>query len=280
MKKILAKLCKHKLLPRKFHYDIYRICKGHSILLSRKLAFSDIKMLLNIGDYIHFWMYVEGGYELPFLKFLHNHLPQGGTFIDAGANVGSYTLNLATKMNLVIAIEACKNNASIIQATCALNNINNVQIYNNALSKIDDEIIDLYISNNTCGSNSLYIRNESNKKESVKTITIDTICIKNSIKDVQFIKIDIEGAEYDCLQGAIKIIERDNPLILCEFNSSAASLAGYNLTALYNFLIERTYSPFILDERKMKLIGFDKKELNNNSFQKNIFFVHKNKKIR
>ena len=274
-KKILARFCRYKLIPSKFHYEIYKLCKGTLLLLTRKLAFSDVKMLLNIGDYIQFWIYIDGAYELNFIKFLVNYLPKGGTFIDAGANVGSYSLNLASRMDNVIAVEASRQNASIIQAACALNNLYNIKVFINALYNKDNETIDLYISSNTCGNNSLFIMDDYSKTESVKTITIDTICEENHIRDVRLIKIDIEGAEYFCLQGAIKTIERDHPIILCEFNSRAAKLAGYNLSVLVDFFKTQSYEPFILN-KEMKLIAFDESKIHDDSFADNIFYIYKN----
>jgi len=273
-KKILARLCRYKLIPSKFHYEIYKLCKGSLLLMTRKLAFSDVKMLLNISDYIQFWIYISGAYELNFIKFLVNYLPRGGTFIDAGANVGSYTFNLASRMDSVIAVEASRQNASIIQATCTLNNLFNIKVYINALHNNDNETIDLYISPDTCGNNSLFIMDNCSRTESVNTITIDTICAENNIKDVRFIKIDIEGAEYFCLQGAINTIERDHPVILCELNSRAAKHAGYNLSVLADFFKDQSYYPFMLN-KEMKLITFDESKINDDSFSDNIFYIYK-----
>ena len=83
------------------------------------LAYTKTKVLLDVGDYIQYWMYVNGAYESSFLKFVRNKLiSRKGTIVDAGANVGSYTLNLYDKADHIIAVEASGSNAAFIQSVC------------------------------------------------------------------------------------------------------------------------------------------------------------------
>lgn len=157
----------------------------------------------------------------------------------------------------------------------ALNYIKNVRVYNNALYKTDGELIELYVSNDTCGNNSMYKTTGYSEIESVQTLTIDTICAENGVNDVRLIKIDIEGAEYNCLLGAQKTIERYRPIVLCEFNRIAAEAAGYDLSLLYGFFKERDYEAFLLDEHAQQLLPFDERVLEGKSFAKNLFLIPK-----
>ena len=276
LRKIAIILCRYRLIPRKFHFDIYQYCKGHTLLLTRMLAYTKTKVLLDVGDYIQYWMYVNGAYEASFLKFVRNKLISSkGTIVDAGANVGSYTLNLYDKADYIIAVEASGSNAAFIQSVCALNHIKNVRVYNNALYKTDGELIELYVSNDTCGNNSMYKTTEYSEIESVQTLTIDTICAENGVNDVRLIKIDIEGAEYNCLLGAQKTIERYRPIVLCEFNRVAAEVAGYDLSLLYGFFKERDYEAFLLEEHAQRLLPFDERVLEEKSFANNLFLIPK-----
>lgn len=276
LRKIAVTLCRYRLIPRKFHFDIYQYCKGHTLLLTRKLIYTKTRVLLDVGDYIQYWMYVNGAYETSYLKFIRNNLIiKGGAVVDAGANVGSYTLNLYDKADHIIAIEASGSNAAFIQSVCALNHIKNVRVYNNALYKTDGELIELYVSNDTCGNNSMYKTTGYSEIESVQTLTIDTICTENAVNDIRLIKIDIEGAEYNCLLGAQKTIERYRPIVLCEFNRMAAEAAGYDLSLLYDFFKQRDYEAFLLEERAQELIPFEERRLELSSFQENLFLFPK-----
>lgn len=244
-------------------------------MLTRKLIYTKTRVLLDVGDYIQYWMYVNGAYETSYLKFIRNNLIIRGAVVDAGANVGSYTLNLYDKADHIIAIEASGSNAAFIQSVCALNHIKNVRVYNNALYKTDGELIELYVSNDTCGNNSMYKTTGYSEIESVQTLTIDTICAENAVNDIRLIKIDIEGAEYNCLLGAQKTIERYRPIVLCEFNRIAAEVAGYDLSLLYGFFKERDYEAFLLDEHAQRLLPFEERELEQKSFANNLFLIPK-----
>jgi len=276
LRKIAIILCRYRLIPRKFHFDIYQYCEGHTLLLTRVLAYTKTKVLLDVGDYIQYWMYVDGAYEDSFLKFVRSKLISSkGAIVDAGANVGSYTLNLYDKADHIIAVEASGSNAAFIRSVCALNHIKNVRVYNNALYKTDGELIELYVSNDTCGNNSMYKITGYSEVESVQTLTIDTICAENGVNDIRLIKIDIEGAEYNCLLGAKKTIERYRPIVLCEFNRIAAEAAGYDLSLLYGFFKERDYEAFLLDEHAQRLLPFEERELEQKSFANNLFLIPK-----
>lgn len=43
-------------------------------MLTRKLIYTKTIVLLDVGDYIQYWMYVNGAYETSYLKFIRNNL--------------------------------------------------------------------------------------------------------------------------------------------------------------------------------------------------------------
>ena len=78
-------------------------------------------------------------------------------------------------------------------------------------------------SNRSSGS---HLMNESHWKEDhsgiiVPVSTLDAQVRSRSIPRVDFIKIDVEGFEWDVLQGSLAVIENFSPLIYLEFNSWA-----------------------------------------------------------
>jgi FkbM family methyltransferase len=75
-----------------------------------------------------------------------------------------------------------------------------------AVSDIDDHT--LYVGE---ASPSTRITGNLNKGAPVLTITLDTYCNRNDVSKVDFIKMDIEGAEIMALNGARQILRRDKP---------------------------------------------------------------------
>ncbi len=96
--------------------------------------------------------------------------------------------------------------------------------------------------------------------------------------NVCFIKIDVEGLDYDVLLGMKKLIHKDKPIILIEYNYS-------NFNKIYN-LIKKNYNCYRFDIEKNKLLELTKNELKKlfngkileNKYNKNsvnLFYIHK-----
>jgi FkbM family methyltransferase len=64
---------------------------------------------------------------------------------------------------------------------------------------------------------------------------------------VDFIKIDVEGAEALVLEGAIGILKRDRPLIVFEHGPGASERYGVSSAELYTLLTDTGYRIFDLD---------------------------------
>ena len=69
-------------------------------------------------------------------------------------------------------------------------------------------------------------------------ISIDNFVKKKNIKKIDFIKIDVEGHEYNVLQGAIKTINKFRPIIIFEFNEITKALSKYSYKD-YAYLIKK-----------------------------------------
>ena len=126
-------------------------------------------------------------------------LKEGDIVIDAGAYEGEFTI-LASKMvgntGKEIAIEPTKEGYSKLSRNIALNNLTNVILLKIALWNKNGK---LKFSNQFGAS---HIANEGG--EEVETETLDGIIKKMKIKNVDFLKADIEGAEIEMLDGAKK----------------------------------------------------------------------------
>ena len=86
------------------------------------------------------------------------------------------------------------------------------------------------------------------ESDSVKTTTIRTTTIDNCVEDrtVGFIKMDIEGAEFDALHGAQNTIRRDKPLLaICVYHLRGDMVAImdylHELVPEYRFLLRHYY---------------------------------------
>lgn len=86
----------------------------------------------------------------------------------------------------------------------------------------------------------------------VETRTLDSVLPKDH--QYRVMKIDVEGAELQVLQGATEILQRNNLLILFEFGKGAANHYGVTPKMMYDFFLENGYHIYrIEDYAKIRL---------------------------
>ncbi len=98
------------------------------------------------------------------------------------------------------------------------------------------------------------------QKIKVNTRGLDQV-IPDSIS-VDFIKIDVEGAEYLVLKGARNLVKRCRPFIVFEFGLGASDYYQTDPEQLYNLLLDESgmqislLSDFIRDKRPLSITEF------------------------
>jgi len=158
------------------------------------------------------------------IQKFYSLLPKNDFFVvlDLGAQTGSFTLLSKFFPNSVWhAFEPIKEAADTLKENIKINNIENVSVYEVAASNTSSTaILNMPKINSwglaTLGSNPLRFKPYKTRK--IKCIKLDTFIKTNHIKKVHFMKIDTEGFELFILQGAKKMIQRDHPIILMEYN--------------------------------------------------------------
>lgn len=134
---------------------------------------------------------------------------------DVGANVGGYTKDVLSVVPgaLVHCFEPSKQTYEML-----CNNLIDMDVKkNNCAVGEAESTMTLYSDAVGSGFASLYKRQldyvgmELSAVETVNVITLDNYCESNSISHIDFLKMDIEGNEYNALKGASKLL--DNKLI-------------------------------------------------------------------
>ena len=104
----------------------------------------------------------------------------------------------------------------------------------------EDCCLDLYISKKSgCHTIAPYFSERKdvllNKKEKVRALKIDTIVKELDLEKVNFIKMDIEGAEVDAFLGAEQIIKNFKPkLAICSYHRPTDSEEIKKIILSYN----------------------------------------------
>lgn len=94
-------------------------------------------------------------------------------------------------------------------------------------------------------------------KHNVKTITIDKYSDKNKIKYIDFIKIDVEGAEYLVFSGMSNMLKNKKiGIIQFEYGNTFKD-ANFSLYMVYDLLKKYGYNLYVFKNNDFKLITYN-----------------------
>jgi FkbM family methyltransferase len=184
----------------------------------------------------------------PELGYLQQILLPGMTFVDAGANIGIYTLvasRIVGDTGRVIAFEPSAQSFRILQRNIALNGLQNVLAFPFALAQTSGSTR-LYHGPNA-GLNSL--GRDPSWKEDAEEIAIeqlDRVIQQTSTARVDMIKMDVQGAEELVLLGAMKIVTSSRPMIVFEIFPEGTAPIGLSPFGAWELLQSLGYKFFVV----------------------------------
>jgi FkbM family methyltransferase len=166
-------------------------------------------------------------------------LRPGWTVVDAGANLGLYTV-IAAKLvgpsGRVFAFEPSERECRRARKTIRANRFNNVELYLTALGEADGEV-SLTVCEESCGGyNSIgklthpVALGHASHVERVRCRALDSFMAEKKVRQVHAVKMDVEGAEELVLRGGRQLFSsQEGPLIFCEVSDKTA--LGLNSSA-------------------------------------------------
>jgi FkbM family methyltransferase len=180
---------------------------------------------------------------------LRNIVPEGNTAIDIGANEGIWSFALSRCFDRVEAFEPLPECVKKLKEA----RLKQVRIHDMALSS-KPGVCQLTIPNHTgklvysmATLNDTY-DNEIHDKVSVPVATLDDFQFRN----VDFIKIDVEGHELEVLKGAHSTICREKPIMIIEIEQRHLK---FPMETVINYVIDLGYKAFFLDGRDIHSIS-------------------------
>ncbi len=190
--------------------------------------------------------------------FVKRYLKPGDTFLDAGANIGLFSIiasEIVGDQGRVLSFEPFGDTFERLTENIALNHRKNVTLFQQALS---DKVGDSEMTISTDGFdawNSLAVPalGEAFEKVRIKTNVLDELFRTEEVKPV-LIKIDVEGWELHVINGGVEMLtSADAPVLMVEFAESNSRNAGYTCKDLYNRLEEFGYSLYSFDDTTNEL---------------------------
>lgn len=227
---------KRKYLDTKF---------ANTVLKIEQTTFEGVEILVRANEDVGKEILLQR-FEIEELRYLTDKLPNDSVILDVGANIGLFSLVLASKSkNInVHAFEPIQLNAKLIAVSKQINHLDNLTI-NQTCVGASDGFVEFSVSTDSAYSS---IIDSGRKKESEKincpVCKLDTYVKAANIQKIDFIKIDVEGAEKLVLSGAQALLThqklRPNLLMLELYDLNLKQYATsvndiVQLMSIYNY---------------------------------------------
>jgi FkbM family methyltransferase len=216
----------------------------------------------------------NGPYQARNLVMNRRLLPNARTVIDVGSNIGMNTIEYATWCKDVksfepmqSSMELCKMNVDIARAAklkgrywdskllqvrhqpdypdgwfkhadgtfASLDLVGNIEFFEYALGKTSNTIT-MEQKTNECSRGDAVLldgKTTNNPTQPAEQRTIDSF----EFKDVDLIKIDVEGTELFVLQGAVNTISKYQPVVQVELRDTHCKRFGYTCDDIINLMM-------------------------------------------
>jgi FkbM family methyltransferase len=197
---------------RPVHAVLRRLPLRRHVVRAQGAAF-----LFDVPDLIPLKLALVGAHEYDVTGFLRETLRPGDVFIDIGANIGYHTVlgAIRTRPGIVVAVEPSPRNRKALVENVRLNDLENVKVIEKAAWRASGERLTLHVRDPyNRGANSLL--GEGSIECEVETLTVDDLVRELALERIDCVKIDVEGAELDVLQGMAGCLRQLRPPhILC-----------------------------------------------------------------
>jgi len=190
-----------------------------------------------------------GEYEPHVVRAMRRLLEPGMVFVDVGASFGYLSLVAALEVGSegkVISFEPDPYNCKLLYLSARANELDNVEIYPFALADTSRNVIFDSMQGNGVISNFDVNLAITPMRFVVRALPLDQVL--RDEKAIHVIKMDVEGAEYLVLQGAIKLLRSHRPVIISEFcPAGLRNVSGVSGEKYLRTLVDENYTISVLD---------------------------------
>jgi FkbM family methyltransferase len=218
----------------------------------------------------------NGLLEYDDMLFLLHFLRKEDTFLDIGSNVGVYSVLASAEVGAeTIAFEPIPSTFEILQKNLALNGLQSDRVHalnlglgsqegSLAFTKSEDTVNDVATEQEISSGDILQ----------VPVGKLDDVLEKYSLKDVVFMKIDVEGFETEVLRGGSGLLnDKRLQAVIIELNGSGERY-GYDENWIHELFLSNGFSPYSYEPSTRELTKLDAKlSYHNTIYLRNEEFV-------
>lgn len=224
-------------------------------------------LLINTANISYKYIYFLGEYEAAITSIFKRIVGPGDICLDIGANIGWYTTlfqKLIGENGQVHAFEPVPPVFETLKRNTQLNSPpHNIKLNNFALGN-EEKQVDLHVFSALPSGHASISAFDHSDFEVFPSLMrpLDTYISENGLGNVDFVKIDVEGAELMVLEGASKLFEQGRlPVFEIEMALATTTGFGYMPNDLIEFIRHKAeYDFYSIDEKYFSLKqikGFD-----------------------
>lgn len=207
-----------------------------------------------------YWKHVAGVYGpflglergVPFeaaeLAWARATLPAGGVFVDVGANIGAFSINLlrGTTGTRGVALEPVARTFDSLASNTARNGLADRLTTTHAA--VGSEAGEVLMTSGLNAANHVVPRVRSTPsagEERVRQVTLDDVVAGMATDRVDLLKLDVEGFELNVLAGAEATLARHAPYVLMEVETEWASRYDYDPRRIFDLMDAHGYEHLV-----------------------------------
>jgi FkbM family methyltransferase len=242
-----------RFIPKRLRFRFFKFfynyqssrCKGVKLVIPYYPSLN-LQILVHTNYLIDWNVFFFGYYEKETNDLLFQYIQPGQVVIEAGANNGTETLLLSKivgEQGKVYAFEPIQHINDTLKINLSLNTCTNVSTETLALGESDKDVIFRVRPLDFCnqGMASQDHTSDAHTEVVIKQVAIDSWIKDKTIVRIDFLKMDIQGAEINLLKGAQNTIKKFRPLIFTEATTDFLSLEE-----LFDTLINLGYQVYLI----------------------------------
>lgn len=219
MRRNLINYLKDFLLIKKKNKLLYEVLKTQSENIKKYP-----NLYVPVFDYISTCLMIYGRYEEEELQCIKKNLQKlkKETIIDIGAHIGNHSIFFSNYAKNVISFEPNPFTYKLLKLNTE--NYKNIKTFNLGISNKNSKVRMNFVKMNT-GTNQIVkskIKLLSKTNSFSKLITLNKLKFIKNMK-VSLVKIDIEKHEIFALKGMDRILIKNKPILILEYNSNDSS---------------------------------------------------------
>lgn len=210
------------------------------------------RLFYEAGSEIGSLLFWRQGFEEEDIRFFSGVInkKKHQVLFDIGANIGVHTvqwLNLSSSLKMVYAFEPSQTTKVILEKNIIEHNLNErVTSVSIALADFNGEASFFEAADNAYSALKDTGRKLIKTTYTVPVQTIDTFITQQQVSKVDFIKIDVEGAEEQVIKGGIETLKKFKPDLFIEIYKGVNS--NNNPEHTVQMLLDIGYKAYVLNK--------------------------------